>query len=373
MDVDYRKQRNVAQHLQRVQCPTLIVGGWHDEQNLYGIVTSAKALLQRADKDSTEVYIGPWTHSDHRNREPTETRVGDISFGVNLVTHYQEKVEYPFFEHNLKPTSDPSSDQVVPPTRVFDTGTLKWHENLWPSGDTDTSVLYLGSNGQLSDQQPADSESSSFEYVSYPDKPVPYVEDDDFQLFPAKHFMTADQRFVTKRPDVLTFVTAPLENAVQVVGEIRAELLFATSESDADLIVKLIDVYPMDRKPQSSDTPGIKMNGYQRLVRCGQIRGRYREGYNKPLPFEPGVATNVNVELLDVCHTFGQGHRIMVQVQSSLFPLFDRNPQRYIQNIYAAKASDFKRAAHQIFAGSKVLLPVSGSPPAVRGKDVRSE
>ncbi|MFN3190561.1 MAG: CocE/NonD family hydrolase [Aureliella sp.] len=356
----YRQQRNVSQHLHRIQCPTLVVGSWHDEQNLYGTITAARTLLNGTASSSTQVLIGPWTHSDHRRREPSETRIGDIFFGKQLIADYQETVELPFFERHLKNESVTPKDGQRNPTRVFDTGTLKWHDNLWPlSKSSNHKTLFIGPKNQLLDVAPSAHRVAAFEFVSYPDKPVPYLEDDDFHLFPAKNFMTADQRFASKRPDVLTFVTPPLESALQVVGPVKAELLFATSESDADLFVKLIDVYPMNREPAASDRPGVKMNGYQRLVRCGQIRGRYRQSYSRPTQFEPETRTKVPVDLLDVCHTFARGHRIMVQIQSSLFPLFDRNPQQYVENVYLARAAEFKRASHQIFPGSRISLPIS--------------
>jgi putative CocE/NonD family hydrolase len=168
--------------------------------------------------------------------------------------------------------------------------------------------------------------------------------------------MTADQRFASKRPDVLTFATAVLDEDLCIGGKLTAALKFSTTLEDADIIIKLIDVLPMDRKPEPTDKPGVKMNGYQQLVRCGYIRGRYRKSFSKPVPFIPGEVADVNVELLNICHTFKKGHKIMIQIQSSYFPLFDRNPQHYVANIFEANDRDFSKANHRIYSGSNIMF-----------------
>ena len=170
--------------------------------------------------------------------------------------------------------------------------------------------------------------------------------------------MNGDQRFAAKRPDVLTFTSDILESDVDVSGEIRALLDFATDHKDADLYVKVIDVLPMDRKSEPTDAVGVKMNGYQKMVRVGYIRGRYRHSFSEPKPFRPNKKEEVEVPLLEVRHTFQKGHRIMIQVQSSMFPLFDLNPQKYVENIYEATPEDFEKAEHRVYGTSRILLPV---------------
>jgi len=195
-------------------------------------------------------------------------------------------------------------------------------------------------------------------YVSDPDHPVPFIEGDDFHIMAPKHYMTDDQRFVSKRPDVLTYVSEPMENALTVQGEIDAFIQFATDHEDADVYVKVIDVFPMDRLPEKTDKEGVKMNGFQHLVRAGYIRGRYRNSFEMPERFTPNQKTLVDVPLLEVLHTFQPGHRIMIQVQSSMFPLFDLNPQKYVENIYKAVDEDFESATHHVYGDSKIVLPL---------------
>ena len=170
--------------------------------------------------------------------------------------------------------------------------------------------------------------------------------------------MTADQRFASKRPDVLTYRSEPLDSDMTVLGEPKAFITFSTDHTAADIYVKIIDLYPMDRKPEKEDRPGKKMNGCQQLVRMGYIRGRFRDSFSNPKPFEKGVKYTVQVPLLEVFHTFKKGHRIMVQIQSSCFPLFDINPQNYIENVYDACRKDFSSATHKVYADSKIILPL---------------
>jgi predicted acyl esterase len=173
-----------------------------------------------------------------------------------------------------------------------------------------------------------------------------------------KHYMNDDQRFASKRPDVLTFTSEVLTEEMKVSGKIQALIDFATDHEDADLYVKIIDVLPMDRVPQETDAEGVKMNGYQKLVRLGYIRGRYRETFEEGKPFVKNEQTLVSVPLLDVQHTFKPGHRIMIQVQSSMFPLFDINPQKWVDNIYEADYEDFEKATHKVFGTSRIVFPV---------------
>jgi putative CocE/NonD family hydrolase len=343
-----RQERNAIPYLKNINCPILIVGGWNDEQNMYGVVKSFEAVSAN-NKAVTKYIVGPWTHGDYRHSDGA-FYVGDIFYGNDINDDYKKR-EFNFFQAYLNNGVSDTLSNIS----LYNTGTKQWtYSDKMPEGKHNT--FYLQPGELLSQNPPSSGDRNFFEYISDPAKPVPYVEDDNFNLFIAKNSMTADQRFASKRPDVLTFATPVLQQDICIGGKLTAALKFSTSLEDADLIVKLIDVLPMDRKPEPTDKPGVKMNGYQQLIRCGYIRGRYRNSFSKPLPFKPGEVTDVHVDLLNICHTFKKGHKVMIQIQSSYFPLFDRNPQRYITNIFEANDSDFVKANHRIYSGSKILF-----------------
>jgi putative CocE/NonD family hydrolase len=343
-----RKERNAMLYLKDINCPMLMVGGWNDEQNIYGTIKSYEAVSKN-NKAVTKYIVGPWTHGDYKSHDSLNY-VGNIYYGKGFNQEYFKK-EFDFFQAYLN--NGPADTASV--ISLFNTGDKNWFSGAAMPA-TSSHTFYLVPGEKLSSTQPASDENIFFEYLSDPAKPVPYVEDDNFNLSVSKSSMTADQRFASKRPDVLTFTTDVLEEDMTWSGEINALLKFSTDHEDADLIVKLIDVLPMDRQPEPTDKPGLKMNGYQQLVRTGYIRGRYREDFSAPKPFVPNTITDVNIELLNIFHTFKKGHRIMVQIQSSLFPLFDRNPQKYVSNIFDANDSDFVKANHRIYTGSKIVF-----------------
>lgn len=347
----YRQKRDWIQYLKKSKCQTMVVGGWNDEQNLYGILNSFKKMYESAPDSKAQLVLGPWSHG-HPKRRDSAYYLGNIFYGFDLSKNYQEQIEFNYFEKHLK------GKGVAPEFRahVFDTGAKKWMSFMDNPFDDelDTLSLFLNANGVLSKAK----SDENISYVSDPDHPVPFIEDDNFHIMAPKHYMTDDQRFTSKRPDVLTFETEPLEGDVTIQGKIEAILQFASDHEDADLYVKVIDVFPEDRLPDAMDKEGVKMNGFQHLVRVGYIRGRYRNSFEHPEPFTPNKKSTVNVPLLEVLHTFKKGHRIMIQVQSSMFPLFDINPQKYIENIYNAKDDDFEKARHSIYGDSQILLPV---------------
>lgn len=347
-----RKERNTLQYLKNIDCPILLVGGWNDEQNIYGTV-KCYPVIRDNNKSVTKYMVGPWTHGDYRHAEDN-TYVGNIFYGKEMNTAYW-KQEFDFFQAHL----NNGPDDRLPLVSLFDTGEKKW-KYLSALPEATEQALYLNSGEQLSKQSIPGGAKFFFEYVSDPAKPVPYTEEDNYNLFVSKPSMTADQRFAAKRPDVLTFSTDALDEDRTISGPIKAMLQFATDHEDADLIVKIIDVLPMDRKPEATDKPGLKMNGYQQLVRTGYIRGRYRNDFSRPVPFIPNEISDVTVELVDIFHTFKKGHKIMIQIQSSLFPLFDRNPQNYVPNIFEANDADFSKATHSVYAGSKIILGTVG-------------
>ncbi|NNC82326.1 MAG: CocE/NonD family hydrolase [Flavobacteriales bacterium] len=347
----YRQERNWLQYLEDINCATLIVGGWNDEQNLWGIVHAYKAIESQSKGTDNRWIMGPWSHG-HPAHRSDQYYLGDIYYGDKVSEQYQVKMEAPFFAHHLKG----EAYHGLPEVKLYDTGKNAWKDlDRYPE-DAQKLTLYPSADGSLlSEIGDAD---ARMEYVSDPAHPVPFIEELDFHLMAPKPYMCDDQRFCSKRPDVLTFSTDPLTEPVTVLGEIEALLQFATDHEDADLYVKLIDVYPMDREPLKTDVEGVKMNGYQQLVRMGYLRGRFRESFEKPSPFTPGEKTEVRVELTDAFHTFKKGHRIMIQVQSSMFPLYDRNPQNYVESIYEAEESDFEKATHTLFGDSRFILPV---------------
>lgn len=349
---NYHKMRNWLQYLNKINCKMLIVGGWNDEQNLYGILNSFKKLEKDDPKANVQLVMGPWAHHHPMIRDSLYY-LGNVFYGYDLSKKYQNKIEFSYFEYYLKGKGRPLNFK----SRMFDTGKKKWVDfNSYPFVEKDTTVYFLGPEQKL------DTAAASYEgYVQYLSdlaRPVPFVEDDHFKMMAPKHYMTDDQRFAGKRPDVLFYESKPLTKDITVLGEIKATINFATDHRDADIYVKIIDVYPMNRPPQPTDKHGVKMNGYQQLVRVGYIRGRFRESYTNPGAFVPNKKTTVEVPLLEVFHTFKKGHRLMVQVQSSMFPLFDLNPQKYVENIYEAKNEDFEQAWHKVYYTSEIKLPV---------------
>lgn len=346
-----RQERNTINYIKNLDCPILFVSGWNEEQNLYGSIKGYQAISKN-NKQSTHYIMGPWSHRNYKTRD-SSYYLGNIYFGKNLGLNYQQQEEFVFFETHLKDNGNFNSKKV----QLFDTGLKKWVSfDQYPQ--VPNTPLFLKADENLTWNADELDSNNYLEYISDPNKPVPYIEHDNFLLFPSNEAMTADQRFASKRPDVLTFISPPLEEDLTVLGDVLAQLTFATNKTDADIFVKLIDVLPMDRAPQATDKKGVKMNGYQQLVRFGNIRGRYREGFDQPKAFTPNQITAIEVELLDLFHTFKKGHRIMIQIQSSMFPLFDRNPQNYIDNIYFADDKDFVKAMHQIYEGSKILIPI---------------
>jgi putative CocE/NonD family hydrolase len=232
---------------------------------------------------------------------------------------------------------------------VFETGTNVWRKhNTWPPEKARPRSLYFHADGKLRDEPPGEAkpEDGCDEYLSDPARPVPYYE--KIEIGMAKEYMTADQRFAARRPDVLVYETDVLDGDVTVAGAIEAELFASTTGTDADWVVKLIDVYPNDYPDPKPNPTGVKMGGYQQLVRGDVMRGKFRDSYEKPEAFTPGKPTAVKFELPDVYHTFRSGHRIMVQVQSSWFPLIDRNPQAFV-DVYTAREHDFKKATHRVY------------------------
>ena len=351
------QKRSLLPHLKNIKPAVLTVGGWFDAEDLFGPLNIYKTIERSTPGAKNTLIMGPWAHGQW-SRETGKSTHNHLYFGDSIPTFFQRDVERPFFAHYLKDAPDPK----LPEALMYNTGTKEWQRfDVWPPTDIPAAKLYFGENGKLSINEPTNP-TTRFSYVSDPAKPVPYTSQIEGLTFTPRNFMSDDQRQAARRPDVLTFETDPLTDPVTLAGEILAKLKVAISTTDADFIVKLIDVYP-DNHPNYPHNPkNIVMGGYQQLVRSEVFRGRFRNSFEKPEPFVPGQPTDVNIPLQDLLHTFKKGHRIMVQIHSTWFPYIDRNPQQYVENIYKADDQDFIKSEISVFGSSEVGVGGSQSP-----------
>ena len=356
---EFWQKRNILPHLKGVSHAVMTVGGWFDAEDLYGPLNIYKTVEAHNPKAKNTIVMGPWAHGGWA-REQGQTTHNHIYFGDSISTHYQREIERRFFNFYLKD----DGAMTLPEAYMFDTGTKEWKSfDHWPPREVAPVSFYFGENGELSVGKPTD-EKAVFEYVSDPAKPVPYTSQTEGLTFTPRRFMSDDQREASRRPDVLTFATEPLTEPRTIAGEILAKLKVSMTGSDADFIVKLIDVYPPDHPNYEHNPDNIVMGGYQQLVRSEVFRGRFRNSFEHPEPFVPGEISDVNFRLQDVLHTFKPGHQIMIQIHSTWFPYIDRNPQKYVDNIYEADASDFIRSTISIHGGSSVEAGGSVEAPA---------
>jgi uncharacterized protein len=339
---DFWKSRNLRQHLKNIRPPVMTVGGWFDAENLFGALETFKKVEATSEGRPNILVMGPWRHGGWSGGDGES--LGDVSFNSKTSAYYREHIEFPFFEFHLKGVGEFKH----PKAWVFETGTNQWRKHdAWPPKSAKHRSLYLHAQEKLSWNKPEETESEGYnEYISDPKKPVPYLEKIAIGMSP--EYMVADQRFAARRPDVLVYQTGVLEEDVTIAGPIHVDLHVSTTGTDSDWIVKLIDVYPDDYPDPSSNSKGVRMGGYQQLVRGDVMRGKFRNSYETPEPFTPGKPTKVSFTMQDSYHTFRTGHRIMVQVQSSWFPLVDRNSQTFV-DIYQAKESDFCKATQRVY------------------------
>jgi uncharacterized protein len=354
--------RDARNFVSDVKPATIVVGGLFDAEDCFGAWNLYKAIEK---KNSTSAFhklvMGPWYHGQWGSVDGT--RLGNIHFGSNTAFWYQNNVEIPFFNYFLKGKGDISK---ISEATIFFSGANEWKQlPRWPPAASQPSPIFLTENGKLSWNKPA-GKTSFNEYVSDPAHPVPYTEDVHYSR--TRDYMDDDQRFASRRTDVLTYQTDPLTEDLTLGGVLSADLKVSISTTDADFVVKLIDVFPDDfRYPGSVSQPNravggsYPMGGYQMLVRGEIMRGKFRNSFANPSPFTPNKIETVKFDLPDVAHTFKKGHRLMIQIQSSWFPLADRNPQKFV-NIYEADDSDFQKATIRIYHGasnaSNILLPV---------------
>ena len=347
---DFWKSRDPRQYLKNVTPAVMTVGGWFDAEDLYGTLHTYKAIeSQNPPETKNYIVMGPWSHGQWSSG--SSTHLGNIYWGLDANAKYATEEEK-FFNYFLdgKGTGD------FPEAMIFVTGSNEWKEfSVWPPSNTIKKKLYLRPDMSLSFDMP--SGNSGFdEYVSDPMHPVPYTE--DVHARRTAQYMTDDQRFASRRPDVMTYKSDILSEDITLTGPLTADLFVSTTGTDADFIVKLIDVFPPDARASGSADISVPLGGYEMLVRGEVFRGKYRNSFEKPEPFVPGKVTEVKYEMPDIAHTFKKGHRIMIQIQNSWFPLVDRNPQKFV-NIYKCSDSDFQKATERIYHDSSYPSNVS--------------
>ena len=363
---DYWKARNILPHLKGIKPSVMTVSGWYDANNLYGALHVYAAIEQSTPQASNVLVIGPWSHGQW-GRDPGSS-LGDVSFGSATGTFFRDSIQAPFYRAMLKG----EGSGKLPEAWIFETGANRWRIfDAWPPKGTTPRALYLRENGGLSFEPPPTAKRFD-EYRSDPARPVPFIERQATDR--TSDYMIQDQRFASRRADVLVYQSEPLTEDVTIAGPVRPSFWVSTSGTDADWVVKLIDVYPDDAAEKAAPTgtgplrAGESMGGYQQLVRGDVLRGKFRNSLEKPEPFVPDAQTHIEFEMLDVLHTFRKGHRIMVQVQSSWFPLVDRNPGQFM-DIYHAKPSDYQPTTQRVFhaagAASRIEVNVLGQPPKV--------
>jgi putative CocE/NonD family hydrolase len=346
---DYWKKRDLSRHMKNIHTAVMTVGGWFDAEDLSGPFKTFHAIDEFNPGAVNTLVVGPWTHGGWARTDGDH--LGEVTFNSKTSLFYRAKIEYPFFEYNLKGVHG----GPLPKAYVFETGSNVWKTyDAWPPKTATAKMLYFHAGGKLSFDAPAE-KGGVDEYVSDPAHPVPFVGYVTDTI--PQRYMADDQRFAATRPDVLVYETEPLTEDVTIAGPVRPKLKIASTGTDSDFVVKLIDVYPSDYPNAVGTDAGnnrivgaapVLMGGYQQLVRGEPMRAKFRDSWEKPTPLPQGKMVTVNAEMPDINHTFRTGHRIMVQVQSSWFPLVDRNPQTFV-DIPFAKPEQFVKATERVY------------------------
>ncbi len=336
---EYWQARSLPLHMKNIHCAVMTVGGFFDAEDCWGALHTYQGVEKQNKGITNTIVEGPWFHGGWERSKAD--RFGDIEFGQSTAEYYQNQIEFPFFDNYLR--GDGSKKQ--PEAQVFQTGSNRWLKFAnWPPKQVKATTFYLQKSKMISENlSESSSVSTSDEYISDPANPVPYQGGKITDR--TREYMIDDQRFASKRADVLSYETEPLKKPLSLAGPVTANLYVETTGTDADFIVKVIDVYPDSAPP---NTAGVKMAGYQMLVRAEIMRAKFRKSYMNPSPLLPNKVENVSYELPDICHTILPGHRLMVQIQSSWFPLVDRNPQKFC-NIFTAKPEDFQKSTIHIY------------------------
>ena len=340
---DYWKAKNIIPHLRNITAAVMMVGGWYDCEDLYGPLKSYRSIEDNNPGIHNVLVMGPWRHGGWAGSDGSS--LGDAEFGFATSAYYNDHILLPFFRHFL---IDPDSTYTFPEAMMFETGANRWrYFDAWPPQSCETQRLYLGSGGTLSFTKQSGGKDAYDSYISDPKKPVPFTSDLSARRRP--RFMAEDQRFTANRPDVLVYQTEPLEEDLTLAGPLMVNFFVSTTGTDSDWIVKMVDVYPDSLPGYTPNFDEHDIRGQQLLVRTEVLRGRFRESLEKPKPFKPGEITGISFELLDVLHTFKRGHRIMVHVQSSWFPMVDMNPQTFVPNIFKADEKDFVTVTNTVY------------------------
>jgi putative CocE/NonD family hydrolase len=350
---DYWKLRNIAPHLKNVKAAVLTVGGWFDDEDPQGPLTTYQSIKRNNPGIFNALVMGPWTHGGWIRNDGEV--IGHVSFGAKTGEHYRKNIVLPFFEKFLKDKTDPKNETKLAEVNVFETGTNVWRQYpVWPPKESKARTLYFHESGKLDWTAPVGTNAFD-EYVSDPAKPVPYTTAISTRV--PQDYVVGDQRFASTRTDVLVYQSEVLEEDLTIAGHLSPRLFVSTSGTDSDFVVKLIDVYPAEfpeaaapsgAPPKDALPARFVMSGYQQLVRGEPMRGKFRNSFEKPVPFVPGKIEAVNFSIPDMNHTFRRGHRIMVHVQSSWFPLVDLNPQTFV-SIPEAKPEDFRKATQRVY------------------------
>ena len=331
--------RNILPHLVNVKPAVLTVGGLYDANNYYGAIKVFEAIARQSPATDNALVIGPWTHGQWA--VDSGRVAGKLDFGSNTSKFYHETILLPFFEHHLKG----SGRWQHPKAWVFETGTNTWRTfEVWPPREASPRSLYLAAGGQLGASPADEGDKSAESWVSDPANPVPFVGSKSNDMDP--DYMAQDQRFAESRPDVISYRGEVLQSPVTIAGAVRPELVVSTTGTDGDWVVKLIDVHP---------------DGFQELVRGDVMRAKFRKSMEHPEALVPGEPTTLTFEMTDVLHTFLPGHRMLVQVQGSWFPLVDRNPQTFV-DIYKARPEDFRAATQKVHRGSRIVVNAIEKP-----------
>jgi putative CocE/NonD family hydrolase len=343
---EFWQARNILPHLKNIKAAVMVVGGWYDTEDLYGPLKTYHAVERNNPRIHNILVMGPWSHGAWRRGEGM--KLGDAEFGFKTGEYFRDKVELPFFNHFLKDEDDPE----LPEAMMFETGANRWRRfDAWPPKDRSMRKLFLRDGGGLSFEPLDSDEAAGDAYISDPSKPVPYTA--EITLGWSIDYMAEDQRFAGRRPDVLVYRSEVLEQDLTVAGPMQANLWVSTTGTASDFVVKMIDVYPYEIPGYDEESDEPNRGGQQTLVRAEAFRGRFRDSYETPKPFTPDEVTKVSFELLDVLHTFKRGHRLMVQIQSTWFPFVDRNPQKYVPNIFEAEENDFITVTNRVHRSSR--------------------
>jgi putative CocE/NonD family hydrolase len=347
---EFWARKNYTHLLKDIEIPVLNVGGWFDATDFYGSIQTYQSIERQNPGNESTLVIGPWSHGGWWGSDGTS--LGHMQFGAATSEYYKKDIIFPFFQYHLKHKGTWSPAEAI----VFETGNNTWHHLAqWPPENIEKRNIYLHEDFQLSFEKPKSQAGAAFDsYVSDPAKPVPLSP--DIPMY-KNNRMVADQRIASTRTDVLTYKSSVLEEDLTIAGPILANLFASTSGTDSDWFVKLIDVYPADA-PNAGD---VRMAGYQMLLGIEVMRGKYRNSFSEPEPMTPDEITPISFHLWDKFHTFKKGHRIMIQIQSSWFPAFDRNPQTFT-NIYRAKKDAYRKATQKIYRSGEspthLVLPV---------------